>query len=88
MGKIGFDVCCGEMVWILEYVWNVFDDVGLFCVVCLSFMLGGSGLFIVYNCDEFDMFVCCGFDFFLVIEVFIEELIIGWKEFEMEVMCD
>src|SRR5687767_431806 len=64
------------------------EMVGLPCVVRPSFTLGGSGSAIAYNREEFDTLVRRGLDQSPVHEVLIEESIIGWKEFEMEVMRD
>jgi carbamoyl-phosphate synthase large subunit len=58
------------------------------CVVRPSFTLGGSGSAIAYNREEFDTLVHRGLDQSPVHEVLIEESIIGWKEYEMEVMRD
>src|SRR5690606_26461875 len=57
-------------------------------VVRPSFTLGGSGSSIAFNRDEFDTLVRRGLDLSPIREVLIEESIIGWKEFEMEVMRD
>ena len=64
------------------------DEIGLPCVVRPSFTMGGSGSAIAYNRDEFDTLVQRGLDQSPVTEVLIEESIIGWKEYEMEVMRD
>ncbi len=64
------------------------EEIGLPAVVRPSFTLGGSGSAIAYNRDEFDELVRRGLDQSPVTEVLIEESIIGWKEYEMEVMRD
>lgn len=88
MDKIGLDVCRGETVKTLEHAREVLKKIGLPCVVRPSFTLGGSGSAIAYNRDEFDLLVHRGLDQSPVTEVLIEESIIGWKEYEMEVMRD
>ena len=88
MNKIGLEVCKGETIHSLEEGRQFIDDIGLPCVVRPSFTLGGSGSAIAYNRDEFDVLVQRGLDQSPVNEVLIEESIIGWKEFEMEVMRD
>lgn len=88
MERIGLDVCRGETVRDVEHARRVMQQVGLPCVVRPSFTLGGSGSAIAYNSDEFVMLVRDGLDQSPVHEVLIEESIIGWKEFEMEVMRD
>ena len=88
MEKIGLECCRGETITTVEDARRVLDDVGLPAVVRPSFTLGGSGSAIAYNRDEFETLVRRGLDQSPVREVLIEESIIGWKEFEMEVMRD
>ncbi|MDX1948427.1 MAG: carbamoyl-phosphate synthase large subunit [Pirellulaceae bacterium] len=88
MEKIGLECCRGETVKTVEHARRVMEQVGLPAVVRPSFTLGGSGSAIAYNRDEFDTLVRRGLDQSPVHEVLIEESIIGWKEFEMEVMRD
>ena len=64
------------------------DEIGLPAVVRPSFTLGGSGSAIAYNRGEFDELVRRGLDQSPTTQVLIEESIIGWKEYEMEVMRD
>ncbi len=58
------------------------------CIVRPSFTMGGSGSSIAYNRDEFESLVSHGLELSPIHEVLIEESIIGWKEYEMEVMRD
>jgi carbamoyl-phosphate synthase large subunit len=88
MEKIGLECCRGETVHDLENGRRVMNDVGLPCVVRPSFTLGGSGSAIAYNRDEFDALLLNGLQQSPIGEVLIEESIIGWKEYEMEVMRD
>ncbi len=88
MERIGLDVCKGYTVKTLERARAVLGDVGLPAVVRPSFTMGGSGSAIAYNKDDFDSLVQNGLDQSPVTEVLIEESIIGWKEYEMEVMRD
>jgi carbamoyl-phosphate synthase large subunit len=88
MEKIGLECCRGETVKSVEHARRVLEYVGLPAVVRPSFTLGGSGSSIAYNRDEFDTLVRRGLDQSPVHEVLIEESILGWKEFEMEVMRD
>jgi len=88
MERIGLEVCRGETVRDLEQARRVVADVGLPCVVRPSFTLGGTGSSIAYNRGEFDQLVLSGLEQSPVHEVLIEESIIGWKEYEMEVMRD
>ncbi len=88
MEKIGLEVCHGDTVHSVEEARAVMAEVGLPCVVRPSFTMGGSGSAIAYNRDEFDALVRNGLDQSPICEVLVEESIIGWKEFEMEVMRD
>lgn len=88
MEKIGLDVCVGYTVATLEDAREAMEKVGLPCVIRPSFTMGGSGNGIAYNRNEFDTLVQFGLDQSPVGEVLIEESIIGWKEYEMEVVRD
>ncbi|MCH2128268.1 MAG: carbamoyl-phosphate synthase large subunit [Pirellulaceae bacterium] len=88
MEKIGLEVCRGETVRNLEGARRVAADIGMPCVVRPSFTLGGSGSAIAYNKEEFETLVRRGLDQSPVTEVLIEESVLGWKEYEMEVMRD
>jgi carbamoyl-phosphate synthase large subunit len=88
MEKIGLECCRGRTVQSLVEARKVVAEVGLPCVVRPSFTLGGSGSAIAYNKDEFDQLVQNGLDQSPIQQVLIEESIVGWKEFEMEVMRD
>lgn len=88
MEKIGLECCRGQTVKTVEQARQVMEMVGLPAVVRPSFTLGGTGSAIAYNQAEFDMLVRRGLDQSPVHEVLIEESILGWKEYEMEVMRD
>jgi len=88
MEKIGLAVCKGRTVHTLQEARLAVQELGLPCVVRPSFTLGGSGSGIAYNREEFDQKVQWGLDCSPVSEVLIEESILGWKEYEMEVMRD
>ena len=88
MEKIGMEVCKGAVVHNLDDARKTLAQVGLPCVVRPSFTMGGSGSAIAYNRDDFDDLVQNGLTLSPITEVLVEESIIGWKEFEMEVMRD
>jgi len=88
MEKIGLDVCKGFTVHTLEEARLAQKEVGLPAIVRPSFTMGGSGSAIAYNKDDFDALVQNGLDQSPTTEVLIEESIIGWKEYEMEVVRD
>ncbi len=88
MDKIGLEVCRGRTISKIDDARDVLDEIGLPCVLRPSFTMGGSGSAIAYNRDEFDLLVRRGLDQSPISEILIEESIIGWKEYEMEVMRD
>ena len=88
MNKIGLDICRGETVNTVDEARAVLEKVGLPCLIRPSFTMGGSGSAIAYNKDEFDLLCRRGLDQSPTTEVLIEESIIGWKEYEMEVVRD
>ena len=67
---------------------RVLAEIGLPCVIRPAFTLGGSGGGIAYNVEEFEQIVARGLSLSMNSEVLVEESLIGWKEFEMEVMRD
>ncbi len=88
MERIGLECCRGQTVRTIDAAREVLKWVGLPCVVRPSFTLGGSGSAIAYNRNEFDTLVQRGLDQSPITEVLIEESVLGWKEYEMEVMRD
>ena len=88
MHACGLDICTGETVQTVEHAREILEKVGLPCLIRPSFTMGGSGSAIAYNRDEFDTLVRRGLDQSPTTEVLIEESIIGWKEYEMEVVRD
>ncbi|MCL4167567.1 UNVERIFIED_CONTAM: hypothetical protein GTU68_037743, partial [Idotea baltica] len=88
MHACGLDICFGETVNTVEQARVVQEKVGMPCLIRPSFTMGGSGSAIAYNKDEFDVLVRRGLDQSPTNEVLIEESIIGWKEYEMEVVRD
>jgi len=88
MLKIGLDICLGQTVHSVDEAREAVKEIGLPCVIRPSFTLGGSGGGFAYNREEFDTIIRRGLDLSPVHEVLIEESILGWKEYEMEVMRD
>ena len=88
MRKIGLETCRGRIVKTLSEAREVLAEIGLPAVIRPSFTLGGSGSGIAFNREEFDQRVQRGLDLSPVGEVLVEESILGWKEYEMEVMRD
>ncbi|MEY2880319.1 MAG: hypothetical protein RLZZ15_2699 [Verrucomicrobiota bacterium] len=89
MLKIGLDVAKSRMVRSMAEAQAAAEFLGVFpLIIRPSFTLGGSGGGIAYNKEEFDGIVANGLDLSPVHEVLVEECLLGWKEFEMEVMRD
>src|SRR5271163_3268400 len=88
MEEIGLESARSGLAHNLDEARKVRDEVGLPCVLRPSFTLGGSGGGIAYNREEFDRMVAYGIDLSPVHSILVEESLIGWKEFEMEVMRD
>ena len=88
MEKIGLECCRGETVETLEEARKVLEAIGLPCVVRPSFTLGGTGSSIAYNRESFDRLLLRGLAESPIHQVLLEEAVLGWKEYEMEVMRD
>ena len=88
MEKIGLECCRGQTVRSMEEARQVISEIGLPCVVRPSFTLGGTGSSIAYNREQFETKVAHGLEASPVHQVLLEESVIGWKEYEMEVMRD
>ena len=89
MLKIGLDVARSRTVKSLAEGLAAAEALGAFpLIIRPSFTLGGSGGGIAYNKEEFERIVANGLDLSPVHEVLVEECLLGWKEFEMEVMRD
>ncbi|MHB1293640.1 MAG: carbamoyl-phosphate synthase large subunit [Anaerolineae bacterium] len=88
MLEVGLEVPRSHAVESTQEARKVLDDIGLPAIVRPSFTLGGSGSGIAYNREDFDDMVQTGLEQSPVHQVLIEESVIGWKEFELEVMRD
>ena len=88
MRKIGLDMPPSALAYSLDEALVALDRVGLPCVIRPGFTMGGSGGGIAYNLEEFKEIASRGLELSLNSEILIEESIIGWKEFELEVMRD
>ncbi len=88
MREIGLESARSAVAKSLEEAFAIQSTLGYPCVIRPSFTLGGSGGGIAYNREEFESIVLRGLDASPTSEVLIEESILGWKEFEMEVVRD
>lgn len=89
MIRIGLDVPRSGIAHTMEEARQVARDIGTFpLIIRPAFTLGGMGGGVAYNKTEFEEICARGLDLSPVSEILIEESLIGWKEFEMEVMRD
>ncbi len=88
MARIGLDVPKSGFATTLEEARVVLEATGLPAVIRPSFTLGGTGGGIAYNSEEFDELATRGIDLSPTSQILIEESVLGWKEYELEVMRD
>ncbi|MFO0197468.1 MAG: carbamoyl-phosphate synthase large subunit [Alphaproteobacteria bacterium] len=88
MTKIGIESPKSEIAHTMAEAWDALKIVGLPCVIRPSFTLGGTGGGIAYTREEFEQIVSAGLAASMTSEVLVEESVLGWKEFEMEVVRD
>ncbi|WP_043338561.1 carbamoyl-phosphate synthase large subunit [Belnapia moabensis] len=88
MTKIGIESPRSAIAHTMEEARAALDLVKLPCVIRPSFTLGGTGGGIAYNREEFEQIVAAGLDASMTNEVLVEESVLGWKEYEMEVVRD
>ncbi len=88
MDRIGLESPRSAIAHTVDEALAALDPVGLPAIIRPSFTLGGTGGGIAYNRDEFLQIVTGGLEASPTTEVLIEESVLGWKEFEMEVVRD
>jgi carbamoyl-phosphate synthase large subunit len=88
MSKIGIESPRSVIAHTMDAARAALREIGLPCVIRPSFTLGGTGGGIAYNREEFEQIIQAGLDASMTTEVLVEESVIGWKEFEMEVVRD
>ena len=88
MHRIGLAVAAGGIVESYDEAEAVLERIGFPAIIRPSFTLGGTGGGIAYNRDEFEQIVRNGLDLSPTHQVLVERSVIGWKEFELEVMRD
>src|SRR5437588_12223017 len=89
MLKIGLDVPISGTAHTVEEARAIAERIGRFpLIIRPAFTLGGTGGGIAYNREEFDEIARRGMDLSPVSEILVEESLLGWKEYEMEVMRD
>ena len=88
MDKIGLESPRSRTVHTLAEADAVLPEIGLPAIIRPSFTLGGTGGGIAYNVEEYEAICKSGLDASPVDEILVEESIVGWKEYEMEVVRD
>jgi carbamoyl-phosphate synthase large subunit len=88
MTDIGLECPRAEIAHTLEEALEKQAGIGFPTIIRPSFTLGGTGGGIAYNLEEFELIITHGLEMSPTTEVLLEESVIGWKEFEMEVVRD
>jgi len=88
MQKIGLDLPQSGKAYNIREALEVVESVGFPAIIRPSFTLGGTGGGVAYNKEEFKELAERGLESSMINEILIEESLIGWKEFELEVMRD
>jgi len=88
MKKIGLEVPSSGLAHTLAEAMEVIREIGFPAIIRPSFTLGGTGGGIAYNLEEYEKMAMAGIDASPTDEILVEESVIGWKEYELEVMRD
>ncbi|MEM1573669.1 MAG: carbamoyl-phosphate synthase large subunit [Candidatus Methanomethylicaceae archaeon] len=88
MLKIGLEVPRSKAVYSVEEALEFVEEIGYPAIIRVAFTLGGTGGGIAYNKEELKEIVSRGLKLSLIGQVLVEESVIGWKEYELEVMRD
>ncbi|RCU44635.1 MULTISPECIES: carbamoyl-phosphate synthase large subunit [Corallincola] len=88
MKAIGLETPRAETAHTMDEAHDVLSRIGFPCIIRPSFTMGGSGGGIAYNIEEFDDICSGGLELSPTSELLIDESLIGWKEYEMEVVRD
>jgi carbamoyl-phosphate synthase large subunit len=88
MEKIGLDLPRSSFAYSVEEALSIAESIGYPVVVRPSFTLGGSGSAVCFNRNELENGAQLGLEYSRIHEVLIEESVLGWKEYELEVMRD
>jgi carbamoyl-phosphate synthase large subunit len=88
MKKIGLECPRADVAHTMDEAFKVLDIVGFPAIIRPSFTMGGTGGGIAYNREEFIEICTRGLDLSPTTEILIDESLIGWKEYEMEVVRD
>ncbi len=88
MDSIGLDLPKSGLAYSLQEAFAVAEEIGFPLIIRPSFTLGGTGGSVAYNIKEFEEMASRGLEASMIGEILIEESVLGWKEYELEVMRD
>jgi len=88
MKKIGLDLPKSGLAYSMSEALEVAKEVGFPLIIRPSFTLAGTGGGVAYNIQEFEEMAARGLEWSMIGEILIEESVLGWKEYELEVMRD
>jgi carbamoyl-phosphate synthase large subunit len=88
MARIGLENPRAAVASDMDHAWAALEEVGLPAIIRPAFTLGGTGGGVAYNRDDFEAVCRTGLDASPVRQILIDESLLGWKEFEMEVVRD
>ncbi len=88
MERIGLRIPESGIAHTMAEVWRIVETIGYPIIVRPSFTLGGTGGGVAYNPEDLSLIAKAGLDASLINQVMLEESVLGWKEYELEVMRD
>jgi len=88
MNKIGLRIPLSGIAVNMEQCRAIVDEIGFPIIIRPSFTLGGTGGGVAYNAEDLDVIARAGLDASMITQVMLEESVLGWKEYELEVMRD
>ncbi|WP_027349587.1 carbamoyl-phosphate synthase large subunit [Halotalea alkalilenta] len=88
MRRIGLECPKAKIAHHMSEAWEIQAELGFPCIIRPSFTMGGSGGGVAYNREEFEEICHRGFELSPTKELLIDESLLGWKEYEMEVVRD
>jgi carbamoyl-phosphate synthase large subunit len=88
MERIGLEVPHSGFAYSVDEARKVVREIGFPAIIRPSYTLGGTGAAVAYNVEEFEALAARGIESSMINEILIEESVIGWKEYELEVMRD
>ncbi len=88
MSRVGIDIPRSGLAYSLDEAIEIAKEIGFPLIIRPSFTLGGTGGGVAYNIEEFEEMAARGLEWSMIGEILIEESVLGWKEYELEVMRD